>query len=302
MLVELTGLKRGILLGALLSVLGVFEPAAGAKPDEPADLAQGVAEVRERRYSEAVATLERVVRRLSAGKAARADLVRANAYLGVAHLGAGDREAAVAYFAAALDLDRNLRLDRSVAPPEAIQALKEVKRERERQPTAARSPAPPRKKGGFPKVAVIGGGAAAVAAGVLIAGGGGDEPAKADLVINSFIFVPSNVVCPETGAIFQIPVALSADVTAGPRGAGISGVTVTLVSFDGRAEIINPTTLTVTRLDADERRVLPLQTRFTCRNDAGDAPRTEQWRARLRLGSPGFPTAETQNVLEIAFP
>jgi hypothetical protein len=288
-------------LGALLNMPSTIEPAAAAKPDEPADLAQGVDEVKERRYPEAVATLERVVRRLSAGKAARGDLVKANAYLGVAQLGAGDREAAVAYFAAALDLDRNLRLDPSVAPPEAIQALKEVKRERERQPAAARSPAPPRKKGGFPKVALIGGGAAAVAAGVLIAGGGG-QPAQAGLVINSVSFGPSSAVCAETGALVNIPVALSADVTAGREGVGISGATVTLLGVDSGGQVTNPTVFAATRLEAGERRVLRLETRFTCQNPSGDAPRTERWRGRVRIGTIGFPTAETQNVLEIAFP
>jgi hypothetical protein len=286
----------------MLTVLGAIEPAAGGKPPAaPADLERGVREVRERRYTEAAATLEEVLRRLSAQKAAaRADLVKANVYLGVAHLALGNPDSAAAYLGVALDLDHHLRLHKASVPPEAIKALEALKRERAREHPAERAPSAPRKGGGFGKAALIGGGAAAVAAGALVVSKGGSEASEPGLVINSFVFASPSAVCVETGALFNMPVVLSADITAGSNAVGISGGSVTL--FGMGAEVINPTALTPTRLEAGERRVLRVETRFTCRNLPDDAPRAEQWRGRLKIGAPGFPTAETQNVLQIDYP
>jgi hypothetical protein len=138
---------------ALLLVLTVTDPG-------DAELAQGIALVRDGDFDRAVPRLDATIKRLEAKGGTKADLSQAHLYLGIAYLELEQEASAKARFREALRNDPKLRLDPRTFSPQTIRVFE-----------ATRAEMPPEKKKGFPVLLVAGG--AAAAAGIAVAAGGG---------------------------------------------------------------------------------------------------------------------------------
>lgn len=157
-------MRKALATGLVLALLGT--PASSQAPSEDA-LAKGIRQVGERNYGAAAATLDTAIRDLGKDPARAKDLGRAYLYLGVAHAGLNQDQAARADFCRAKRQDPALRLELANPPGNAARLFAEP------CTTAAASPAP--KKGGSKTVPILIGVGAAAGIAVAVAAGGGDN-------------------------------------------------------------------------------------------------------------------------------
>jgi hypothetical protein len=166
---------RKVLAGWL--VLGLMgTPVASQAPTEDS-LAKGVRQVEQRDYSGAALTLDNAIRQLGRDPARAKDIARAYLYLGLAHAGLGQDQAARNDFCRAKRQDPSLRIEMANPPASAAKLFAE--------PCAtgtAAAAAPPAKKGKSKTLPILlGVGAAAGVAIAVAAGGGGDGPTTSTL-------------------------------------------------------------------------------------------------------------------------
>jgi len=114
-------------------------PVAPASPAPDADLAAGIALVRDGDFEAAILRLDAAARRLQADRARAKEAAQALVYLGVAYLELDQEPLARGKFQAALALDPQLRLDPHQFSPQQIRLFDSV---RPSVPTAAASPGP----------------------------------------------------------------------------------------------------------------------------------------------------------------
>src|SRR5262245_33437636 len=113
---------------AVLGLALLASPCFSATGPAP-QLATGVRQVQDGDLEGAVVTLKALVETLTPVPDRKAELARAHLYLGIAHVGLNDTEAARVQFREALALDGRLRLGAADFPPKVIAVFESVRRE-----------------------------------------------------------------------------------------------------------------------------------------------------------------------------
>jgi hypothetical protein len=162
---------------AVLSML-VLAPFVGAEPAGAPTLPLGVRQIQEGQLSDALVTLDAVVRNLTPqAEKRRPELIDALVYKGWALVGLGQEEPAKASFRAALQHDPALRLAADTFPDRVIRVF-EAARKGDTKSVLERPTGISGKKAGLGAgaIALIAGGAALAVAGGTAAATGGGEP------------------------------------------------------------------------------------------------------------------------------
>ena len=162
-------------LGLVLLVL-VMPVLCSAQPASDFGLAEGMKQVEEGEFDNAIVTLDTAARRLAADPKRVRDLSQAYLYLGIAYVGKGHEAAAKAKFREALSGIKDLSLSAERFPPKVVDLFEAARAEARAETSPARSaasPAAPAKKGGGGKGLLVIGGLAVVGGGVALAAGGG---------------------------------------------------------------------------------------------------------------------------------
>jgi hypothetical protein len=160
--------------GLVLLALVLLVPAVAAQPAADFGLAEGIRQVDEGEFDNAIVTLDTAARRLAGDPKRIRELSQAYLYLGIAYVGKGHEAAAKAKFREALAGMKDLSLSAERYPPKVID-LFEAARADARAPAAApaAASAPAKKGGGGGKTLLVVGGLAAVGGGVALAAGSG---------------------------------------------------------------------------------------------------------------------------------
>jgi hypothetical protein len=166
---------RKLLAGwVVLAMLGV--PVSSQTPSED-DLAKGIRQVEAGEYATAVLTLDSAIRTLGKDPARAGDIARAYLYLGVAHAGAGQEQAARNDFCRAKRQNPNLKLELANPPANVAKLFAEPCS----GTATAAAAAPAAKKGGSKKLPILLGVGAAAGVAIALAAGGGDGPTTSTL-------------------------------------------------------------------------------------------------------------------------
>jgi hypothetical protein len=161
-------MRKALAAGLVLALLG--SPASSQSPTEDT-LAKGIRLIGEKSYAAAATTLDAAIRELGKDPARAKDLGKAYLYLGVAHAGLGQNDAARADFCRAKRQDPALKADVANAPANVANLFAEPCGGA--AASAAASSAPP-KKGKSKTVPILIGVGAAAGIAVAVAAGGGD--------------------------------------------------------------------------------------------------------------------------------
>ena len=157
----------------VLAMMGV--PVSSQTPADD-DLAKGVRQVEQGDYATAVVTLDSAIRTLGKDPARAKDIARAYLYLGIAHAGAGQEQAARGDFCRAKRQNPSLKIELANPPANAAKLFAEP------CPTAAAAaPAAAPKKGHSKTLPILLGVGAAAGVGIALAAGGGDGPTTSTL-------------------------------------------------------------------------------------------------------------------------
>jgi hypothetical protein len=160
-------MRKVLAVGLVLAVLGA--PVSSQPPED--NLAKGIAQVNKADYAAAALTLDTAIRELGKTPARAGDLARAYLYLGVAHAGLGQEQAARNDFCRAKRQNPSIRVDLEKPPANVAKLFAEPCT----TSSAASTAAAPAKKGGSKTLPILlGVGAAAGIAIAIAAGGGGD--------------------------------------------------------------------------------------------------------------------------------
>jgi hypothetical protein len=152
----------------------VASPTAAQTPTD-FGLSEGMKQVDEGEFDNAIVTLDTAARRLAADPKRVRELSQAYLYLGIAYVGKGHEAAAKAKFREALAGMKDLSLSAERFPPKVVDLFEAARADARAEsplPTSAAAPAPPAKKGGGKGLLVVGG-LAVVGGGVALAAGGG---------------------------------------------------------------------------------------------------------------------------------
>ena len=164
-------------LHALLVLFVVAGPGF-AQTGSDFGLADGIRQVDEGEFDNAIVTLDTAARRLVADPKRVRELSQAYLYLGIAYMGKGHEAAAKAKFREALAGMKDLTLSAERYPPKVVDLFEAAREEARADRPATTAPAPAaaasqtKKKGGGKGLLVIGG-LAVVGGGVAVAAGGG---------------------------------------------------------------------------------------------------------------------------------
>jgi hypothetical protein len=161
-----------------LFVMLLLAVQASAQPANDHGLAEGMRQVDEGEFDNAIVTLDTAARRLARDPARARELSQAYLYLGIAYVGKGHEAAAKAKFREALAQIKDLSLSTDRFPPKVIDLFEAARSDAERArpapaASAAPAPSPAKKGGGGGKTLLVVGGLAVVGGGVALAGGGG---------------------------------------------------------------------------------------------------------------------------------
>jgi hypothetical protein len=297
---RLTVLATFVPVGLLALAAPALLPAAPAGPArEPPELAAGIRQVKAGEFAAGLAALEDAVRQLADDPAASAMLARAYVYTGVAYVGLGDHEGAVAVFGAALDLDRGLRLAPREYGAEVVRVFEDLRTRRERSAAPARTAARRRRIAKGALVAGLAG--AAVAAGAGLAGG----PDRA-LTVAQIVFTPDHITCPDGAVSVELPIAIFITGRAGGEGLRIVAVSIGLAATIRGSPLPGSdrqAMFTPSELGHGEEATIRIDSTVPCSNASGDPPRTATWWgvAILTTSRGGF-SGRTRNMLVIDFP
>jgi hypothetical protein len=290
-----------LLLAALLPA-----PASTAQAPPPdAELVAGMRQVQEGDFETAVVTLGAVVQRLQGIPSRSRDLLEAYVHLGVAEVALDRRESARARFAAALALNRELRLGADRFSPKVLAVFEEA---RVQMGGASKA-----KSGTAATPILLAGLAGAAAAGVVLATRGGAEPAASGRVsFGNPRFAVPEIVCPDNSADVILPFAILIDAangTAEPVTLGTPTVAMTIRSSPGLPEEVGFVSNRAARvlppaiLPARNTTTISVESSFLCGNGPGGPGRFNEWTGQVTLGSlQGFETLEVTGRLRVNLP
>jgi len=249
-------------------------------------------------YEGTVRILEPLAPRLAADPATRRFAVQAYVTLATSQVALGLSDAARASFVAALRIDGNIRLDEREHSPKVLLAFNDALKE-------YRST----RKGSKAGLVVAGVGAAAIGVGLAAKGGGGSGSTDV-LAVRNLRFTTPVQTCPDGMDNFPLIIGLAADLNVpGALPLSIDSAQVTLVitaspGLPSEVGFSSSLPASVVPLSANMKlTTLTIETRLICGNGAGDAPRTNEFLARLVLTTPqGVVTAETPDRMRVNIP
>jgi hypothetical protein len=292
---------------ASIVVLGLGRPAPAPAASGTEELARGIRQVSEGDFENAVLTLDGAVRSLAQEPARVRDLSQAYLHLGIAYVALDQRERARASFKEALARDKELRLGPDRYSPKVIAAFEEARQE-------LRSVAAPAERKGGSRLPLLLLGAGAVAGGTiaLVAGGGSSPPPPSGEVrFTNARFATPVLVCPDGSASTELPLSVDFDAANGTAAAvTVSAISSTLIIVASPAvpsEVGFASSLLTrampTTVPAQGSVVIRAETTLLCANGSGDAPRFNEWTARLTLSTAsGVFTLETVDRLRVNIP
>jgi hypothetical protein len=287
----------------LLASPGLAVPPATLEPQ----LGTGVQQVESGDLEGAVSTLQAVVERLRARSDRSPELVRAYIYLGIAHVGLNDVDAARARFRDALALDPRRRLNDSDFPPKVVAVFEEARRD------APTSMVPKGSGSSATPLFLIGAGGAAVGAGVLVAGGGGGGNAGEDgrVRFSDARFSTPSIVCNNGTDDVELPVAILVNATSSRTDTVLIpsvSATLTIVASPSSPDEVGaiserPATVSPSALGPNSTVTLRVDTTMRCGNNFGNPSRYNDWSGEVRLiSTAGTATVRTSDRLRVDNP
>jgi hypothetical protein len=270
---------RRAALGLALLASPCFSATAPAPP-----LATGVRQVQDGDLEGAVVTLKALIETLTPLPERRAELARAHLYLGIAHVGLNDTEAARAQFRDAVALDGRLKLGAADFPPKVIAVFESVRREA--PPVTVSTP----KGHSAAPFLVIGAGAAGVGTAVLLSNGGENEATGVVRFSDAHFATPSTV-CNNGEREASLPVAILVNATSSRTERVLVqsvSAALTIVSSPAVPDEVGltsrrATTVTPAALDPNSTVTLRVDTTLGCTNDFGNPARYNDWSGEVTL-------------------
>jgi hypothetical protein len=247
-------------------------------------------------YERASRLLEPLAPRLAGDPATRPRAVQAYVLLATAQIALGLSGDGKISFLAALKIDRGIRLTEKESSPKVVLVFNEALTEFQSSRGSSRT-------------GLVLGGLGVGAAGVYLATRGGSvDPATPTLT--NLRFTTPVVNCPDGVLDFPITVGLAGDLTLpGPFPATLDSTQITLVitSSPGLPSEVgfsssNPATVLPGSVSSTSTSVT-FSTTLVCGNGAGDAPRVNEFLARVSLATArGLVTAETADRMRVNIP
>jgi hypothetical protein len=288
---------RRALAFLLACTLTASSTLAQPTPSPEQEAADGIRQVKEGDFENAVVTLDSAVRRLEGQPERERLLVQALLQLGVALVVLDQGEPARTRFRRALTIDPRLRLKPDAFSPKVIVVFEQARREIQPQ---VRDDG----KGGPGKALVIvGAGAAAAAVAVALAGGDDGGPPVVNASATNARFSQPSVECPDGSNDVPLLVVVLVDVTAVDQTfvIGQAEIEMRIVSspdVPGEVGFISnrPATPTPDRVTAGTVATVRVDTSLLCGNGPGGPGRFNDWVGRVTLRSPSGQalTATTQ--------
>ena len=293
-----------MVFAALIASAGPVSARAQA-PTPEAEVARGVAQVRDGDFEGAIVTLDAAIAALRA-EAGRSRPLLVQAYIqnGVAHVALDHEDLARRAFREALDVDRDLRLTTERFSPKVVRTFDAAREAFLREQAAARP-----KKGG--KTALIVGGAVAAVAGGVVLATRGDEAPPATPTFRDARFGTTVLVCPDGVNAHPLSFFILVEAqnpTSEP--VRITDVTSTITiraspAFPSEVGFANtePTQAMPAIIPPASNATVQLTSRIVCGNGPGDQPRVNEWSGRVTLTtSAGVFALETADRMVINLP
>ena len=263
---------------AFVAVPGLADP--GPEPQ----LVVGVRQVQDGDLESAVATLQALIERLRPQADRRPELARAYLYLGIAHVGLNDTEAARARFRDALSLDSHLKLGASDFPPKVITLFDAARRE---APPASLATHKSGSAAPLILIGVVGAGAGTAA----VLAGGGDAKAEGVVRFSDARFSTPSMVCNNGARDASLPVAILINATNSRaetvlvQSVSASLTIVASPAFPEEVGMVSQRGAIVTpaALDPNSTVTLRVDTTLGCTNDFGNESRYNDWSAEVSL-------------------
>jgi hypothetical protein len=293
------GRSRRALSVVLATCLGVSPRLSAQDKPQPTvvEFTRAIELSRVGDYEGVVRILEPLAPKLSADPATRRFAVQAYVTLATSQVALGFTDGARASFLAALRLDANVRLSSADSSPKILLAFNDALREFRATRKGSKAP-----------LVVAGVGAAAVGVGLAASGGGSGTTDT--LALRNLRFTTPVQTCPDGADNFPLIVGLAADLNApGALPITLEAIQVTLVitaspGLPGEVGFASSLPSNVVPPSANMRlTTLTVETRLICGNGVGDAPRVNEFLARVVLTTPqGVVTAETPDRMRVNIP
>lgn len=240
---------------------------AGALPanDEPSELARGINLVRDGDLEEAVLTLDRAIRQLSAGSGPAGELARAYLYQGVAYAGLRQEGLAKTKFRLAIQQQPDLRVSADDFPAKVVRLFEQAREAEQSRRTTEAEAKKKRGKGGLLLLGLGGAGAVGIAVAVGARERANSPPVAAIAVTpegNAIIHVTSMAFSAEASDPDGDSLTFSWDFGDGSSGTGSSvrhvfesarDFRVVVQVGDGLAQTTATTTVTVRDINGSWR-------------------------------------------------
>ena len=286
----------GRVLSAWLCVgVGFAGPQSGATVAGLRELTDAAQFISVGDYERARLLLEPLAPKLAGDPATRPRAVQAYVLLATAQVALGISGEAKASFIAALKIDRGIRLTGKENSPKVVLAFNDALAEF-------------RSTQGSSRTGVV------VAAGVVAAGAAGFAARSgSDSTMPSLTnlrFTTPVVTCPDGAVSFPLVVGLAGDLTApGPFPVSLDAVQITLVitTSPGLPSEVGFSSSMPSAVSPENVSVksasLTFSTTLVCGNGTGDAPRVNEFLARISLATArGLVTAETADRMRVNIP
>ena len=295
-------LRRHVVICALVASLFARDGLANVQGGAPAPVSRELTEAAQLisvgDYERAGRLLEPLAPQLAGDPATRPRAVQAYVLLATSQIALGRPADAKASFIAALKIDRGIRLTEKEHSPKVVLVFNEALAEFRSTTKSSRA-----------GVALATGGAAVAAAVVLATRGPGSDPTTS-LTLTNFRFTTSVLTCPDGAQDLPIIVGLAGDLTVPgslPLAFDSTQITLIITSSPGLPSEVgfsSSLAATVSPGSASLKTTpVTFSTVLVCGNGLGDAPRVNEFLARVSLATArGLVTAETADRLRVNIP
>lgn len=275
---------------------GIAKTQMGSPPAGLRELTDAAQFISVGDYEHARSLLEPLAGQLAGDPATRPRAVQAYVLLATCQIALGGAADAKLSFIAALKIDRGIRLTEKENSPKVVLVFNEALAEFRSTTRSSRV-----------GVALAAAGAGATAVVLATRNGGADSTTS---TLTNLRFTTSVVTCPDGEQAFPIIVGLAGDLTVpGPFPASVDSTQITLVITSSPgfpSEVGFSSSLPATVLPqsvAQKTTSVTFSTTLVCGNGAGDAPRVNEFLARVSLATArGLITAETADRMRVNIP
>lgn len=276
---------------------GVANPQTGSPAAGVRELTDAAQFISVGDYEHARSLLEPLAPQLAGDPPTRPRAVQAYVLLATCQIALGESAGARGSFLAALKIDPGIRLTEKENSPKVVLVFNEALSEFRSTRKSSRA--------GVAVVAAGVGGAA-----VVLATRNGGSDATTALTLANFRFTTSVVTCPDGAQAFPITVGLTGDLSApGPFPVSLDSTQLTLVitsspGLPSEVGFSSSMSATVSPPSVSSKTTsVTFSTTLVCGNGEGDAPRVNEFLARVSLATArGLITAETADRMRVNIP